>query len=281
MPPNTIVAGPVEWLIGAARALKVDPTLRRGQEAGRRAAPARAAAVLPAQRQRLALRPCLAFHRRGRPADPAGGLVKAGDISFVSSSPLLNESTRSATCSDRQLLRPDGAGTAAAGEQSTAADHRRTELPRIPRALRGMKPMPTLNRRNFLLASGGVGAAAVAAGATGVTWRQLMARRFRSAAGRASRCWWCLTLYGGNDGLQHPGSLCRSRLPLGPARAGLRRRRGAEVGRSVRAQPVHGRLRQAVAEPPAGDCSWRRYPNRTTATSAVWTSGKRPHRRLR
>lgn len=61
--------------------------------------------------------------------------------------------------------------------------------------------MPALTRRNFLIASGGVGAAAVAAGATGVTWQHLM----NSAASRplpaGQQVLVVLTLYGGNDGL--------------------------------------------------------------------------------
>jgi len=61
--------------------------------------------------------------------------------------------------------------------------------------------MPTLTRRNFLIASGGVGAAAVAAGATGVSWQQLMHSAATTPLPAGEQVLVVLTLYGGNDGL--------------------------------------------------------------------------------
>ncbi|HEX2904928.1 MAG TPA: DUF1501 domain-containing protein [Jatrophihabitans sp.] len=61
--------------------------------------------------------------------------------------------------------------------------------------------MPTLTRRNFLIASGGAGAAAIAAGATGVTWQQLMRSAASNPLPAGEQVLVVLTLYGGNDGL--------------------------------------------------------------------------------
>ncbi|MGI8667378.1 MAG: DUF1501 domain-containing protein [Jatrophihabitans sp.] len=61
--------------------------------------------------------------------------------------------------------------------------------------------MPTLNRRQFLMASGATGAAAVAAGATGVTWHHLMASAASRPLAAGQQVLVVLTMYGGNDGL--------------------------------------------------------------------------------
>jgi uncharacterized protein (DUF1501 family) len=61
--------------------------------------------------------------------------------------------------------------------------------------------VPTLNRRQFLIASGATGGVAVAAGATGITWRQLMHRAQTEPLAAGQRILVVLTMYGGNDGL--------------------------------------------------------------------------------
>jgi uncharacterized protein (DUF1501 family) len=61
--------------------------------------------------------------------------------------------------------------------------------------------MPTLSRRKFLIASGATGAAAVAAGATGVSWQHLMASAASNPLPAGEQVLVVLTLYGGNDGL--------------------------------------------------------------------------------
>lgn len=61
--------------------------------------------------------------------------------------------------------------------------------------------MPVLTRRNFLIASGGAGAVAVAAGATGVTWQHLMRSAANTPLPAGEQVLVVLTLYGGNDGL--------------------------------------------------------------------------------
>ena len=61
--------------------------------------------------------------------------------------------------------------------------------------------MPTLTRRNFLLASGGAGAVAIAAGATSVSWQHLMRSAAENPLPAGEQVLVVLTLYGGNDGL--------------------------------------------------------------------------------
>jgi uncharacterized protein (DUF1501 family) len=58
-----------------------------------------------------------------------------------------------------------------------------------------------LNRRQFLIASAVTGAAALAAGATTVTWRELMQRAHSDPLAVGTRVLVVLTMYGGNDGL--------------------------------------------------------------------------------
>ena len=99
---GSLVIDPVEWLIGATRALRVPGRRRhRRQEAARRAARARPGAVLPAQRQRLAVRAGLAVHRRRRRSDAgrASRWHKAGDLSPRHEvRPAPSASTPSVTC---------------------------------------------------------------------------------------------------------------------------------------------------------------------------------------
>nr|MDQ6937820.1 twin-arginine translocation signal domain-containing protein [Actinomycetota bacterium] len=61
--------------------------------------------------------------------------------------------------------------------------------------------MPSLNRRQFLVASGVTGGAALAAGATAVTWHQLLQRAASDPRPADASVLVVLTLYGGNDGL--------------------------------------------------------------------------------
>ena len=61
--------------------------------------------------------------------------------------------------------------------------------------------MARMNRRQFLAASGVTGAAALAAGATGVTWHQLSRRAAAEPLAGDAQILVVLTMYGGNDGL--------------------------------------------------------------------------------
>lgn len=61
--------------------------------------------------------------------------------------------------------------------------------------------MPTLNRRQFLIASGVTGGVAAAAGATGITWQHLMHSAKARPLASGQQVLVVLTLYGGNDGL--------------------------------------------------------------------------------
>ncbi|MBN9619863.1 MAG: DUF1501 domain-containing protein [Actinobacteria bacterium] len=61
--------------------------------------------------------------------------------------------------------------------------------------------MNTMTRRQFLVASGVTGAAAVAAGTAGVTWQQLHDRAVLDGLPVGTSTLVVLTLYGGNDGL--------------------------------------------------------------------------------
>jgi uncharacterized protein (DUF1501 family) len=61
--------------------------------------------------------------------------------------------------------------------------------------------VPSMNRRQFLVASSVTGGAALAAGATGVTWQHLMSRAAIDPLAAGSRVLVVLSLYGGNDGL--------------------------------------------------------------------------------
>ncbi len=61
--------------------------------------------------------------------------------------------------------------------------------------------MPRMNRRQFLVASGVAGGAALAAGATGVTWHQLSRQAQAEPLAGDAQILVVLTMYGGNDGL--------------------------------------------------------------------------------
>lgn len=61
--------------------------------------------------------------------------------------------------------------------------------------------MNTATRRQFLLASGVTGGAALLAGATGVTWQQLMRHAVVAPLAGGTPILVVLTMYGGNDGL--------------------------------------------------------------------------------
>ena len=61
--------------------------------------------------------------------------------------------------------------------------------------------MPRMNRRQFLMASGVSGGAALAAGATGVTWHQLARKAKDEPLASSAQVLVVLTMYGGNDGL--------------------------------------------------------------------------------
>src|ERR1700679_1908136 len=62
-------------------------------------------------------------------------------------------------------------------------------------------PMPELNRRKFLLASAGVGAAGMLSSACGVSWPQLMKEAEQRPLTEGSGVLVILTMYGGNDGI--------------------------------------------------------------------------------
>src|ERR1700754_3377912 len=61
--------------------------------------------------------------------------------------------------------------------------------------------MDTLTRRKFLIASGVTGGAALALGASTVTWEQLHKRAATDALPASSKILVIVTMYGGNDGL--------------------------------------------------------------------------------
>jgi uncharacterized protein (DUF1501 family) len=61
--------------------------------------------------------------------------------------------------------------------------------------------MDTLTRRKFLIASGVTGGAALAVGASAVTWEQLHKRAAVDALPTSSKILVIVTMYGGNDGL--------------------------------------------------------------------------------
>jgi uncharacterized protein (DUF1501 family) len=62
-------------------------------------------------------------------------------------------------------------------------------------------PMPELNRRKFLLASAGVGAAGLLSSACSVSWPQLMKEAQERPLTEGSGVLVILTMYGGNDGI--------------------------------------------------------------------------------
>src|SRR6202453_3481252 len=62
-------------------------------------------------------------------------------------------------------------------------------------------PMPELNRRKFLLASAGVGAAGLLSSACSVNWPQLMKEAERRPLAEGGGVLVILTMYGGNDGI--------------------------------------------------------------------------------
>src|SRR5262245_56552944 len=61
--------------------------------------------------------------------------------------------------------------------------------------------MDTVTRRRFLVASGVVGATALAAGATAETMKDIVATAGDTTKGPGDRTLVLVTLYGGNDGL--------------------------------------------------------------------------------
>jgi len=61
--------------------------------------------------------------------------------------------------------------------------------------------MPDLNRRKFLIASAGVGAAGLLSGAVGCSWPELMRAAKETPLAEGSGVLVILTLYGGNDGI--------------------------------------------------------------------------------
>ncbi len=61
--------------------------------------------------------------------------------------------------------------------------------------------MPELNRRKFLLASAGVGAAGVLSSACAISWPQLMKEAEQRPLTEGSGVLVLLTMYGGNDGI--------------------------------------------------------------------------------
>ena len=81
--------------------------------------------------------------------------------------------------------------------------------------------MNSLTRRRFLLFSG---AAAVAATAAGVGWKDLADRTRSDPLPVGAGVLVLVTLYGGNDGLEHGGARGGRGVPVGPPRPRLRRR---------------------------------------------------------
>ena len=182
---GSLVASPVEWVVGAMRSLSVKPRRRDGEEGRRGHARARPAAAPPTQRQRLALRAGVAVHGVG--GDPRTDRRDA------------RQGRRPAYRRGRTARRPrrrrgpparhpdplgPHRGRADVPHERPAAPRRRSARqpgepgdlmplipPRDPR-----KPMDGLTRRTFLRASGVAGATALLAGAAGVTLEQVLAR---------------------------------------------------------------------------------------------------------
>jgi uncharacterized protein (DUF1501 family) len=67
--------------------------------------------------------------------------------------------------------------------------------------LKGHVPVDNVTRRKFLIASGVTGAAALAAGAGGVTWHELAGRAASDPLQPGAKILVIVTLYGGNDGM--------------------------------------------------------------------------------
>ena len=89
-----------------------------------------------------------------------------------------------------------------------------------------------------------------------------------------------VTLYGGNDGLEHGRPGRRRRLPVGPGRPGLRRVGGARSRR--RPRPESGAERSARVSGATGSspcCAGWAIRSPIAATSGRWRSGRPPRRR--
>ena len=140
--------------------------------------------------------------------------------------------------------------------------------------------MDTVTRRKFLIASGVVGAGALAAGAGAVTWNELHHAAQASPLEPGQGILVLLTLYGGNDGLN---TVIPAADPVyQSSRPGWRTPNPrCSTSARPRLQPGDDRDAPALAGQEAGHRARRRVSDaRTTATSSRWTSG-RPRRRPR
>ena len=178
----------------------------------------------------------------------------------------------------RRLDRPHPRGAGRRGQGSRAGCSRSAwPAPSTP-STEGDDRWTPLTRRRFLIASGVVGGGALAAGATAYALRDILATA-GDRPGRRRAPWWCVTLYGGNDGLNTVIPYADPAYQDARPGAGLRRRRGAAARRRDRAQPGAEGAAPALRRQDA----WRSSAasatrSRTAATSGRWTSGRPPSR---
>ena len=139
--------------------------------------------------------------------------------------------------------------------------------------------MDALTRRKFLIASGVVGGGALAAGAGAYTLTDILATAGDPSPAPSDRTLVVVTLYGGNDGLN-------TVIPYAdPAYQDARPELSYDAEQVLRLddddRPQPGAQGAAPALRRAGSsrsCAASATRSRTAATSARWTSGRRPTR---
>ena len=138
--------------------------------------------------------------------------------------------------------------------------------------------MPEMNRRKFLLASAGIGAAGLLSGAVAVSWPELMREASERPLAEGSGVLVILTLYGGNDGINTVIPYADNAYHDARPESGLRRQAMyCTSDDQLGLNPALKGMAQAVDGPEAGDRARRRLPaSPTTATSGRWTSGRPP-----
>ena len=142
--------------------------------------------------------------------------------------------------------------------------------------------MPEMNRRRFLIASAGVGAAGLLSGGVAIAWPDLMRAAHDRPLADGAGVLVIVTLYGGNDGINTvipyaDGAYHDARPELAYSPADV-----LHLDDQLGLNPAMQGPGAGVERQEAGDRARRRAtPNRTTATSGRWTSGRPPHRRNR
>src|SRR6516165_4170029 len=174
-----------------------DRPTRTAQARRRDTASAGAATVQPTERRRLAARPGVAVHRqRGGPLacrHPVGARRRP----LEHRGHLARRPHRRGRLPDRRrsVVGPHRNGAAAPGAPTGSVGSGRRQHTRIPDVL------TEINRRRFLIASAGAGAAGLLSTAVAVSWPDLMrAAQDRPLPANAGVLV-IVTLYGGNDGI--------------------------------------------------------------------------------